>query len=446
MMNMQSSDPRTAEFNVVPESADVAIIGGGIIGACTALFLAKKGVSVVLFEKGTAGEEQSTRNLGWVRKMGRDPREIPLMLRSMQNWDELERTIEAATGFHRCGITYFLAAESDAARYQPWLKAVAEFGLDTRMLNAAEASRLAPNAAHPIAGALHTPSDGCAEPHIVTMSILHGARKFGAKVVQACAVRGLETSGGKVSEVVTEKGRTRCNAVVLAGGSWSTFFCRSLGIYLPQLKLQSQFARTRPITGGPTGCGSGPGYAYRQRLDGGYGLYIRSQYPVQITPDSFRFARQYLPTLRHEWRNLKYGIGRQTWNELLIPSKWDLDKRTVFEDVRTLRPVGNGKIVARGIANIRKAYPGMSEIVINENVSGWLDVSPDAIPVISGVDRLPGFFIASSFSGHGFGIAPGAGELMAQIVMGETPFTDITPFRHSRFIDGSPIEHWPTSF
>lgn len=436
----------SADYNVVPPSADVVIIGGGIIGASTALFLARKGVSVVLCEKGTVGEEQSGRNWGWVRKMGRDIREIPLMIRSMQIWDELNAMTGEETGFRRIGTTYFFETEAEAARYEPWLSSVRQFGIDTRVVDAAEVARYGPGATRKWAGGLRTDSDGCAEPHLATRAILKGARDHGASIVECCAVRGLETSAGRVSEVITEKGRIRCNTVVLAGGVWSTFFARSIGVHFPQLKLLSQVARTRPITGGPLGCGSGRGFGYRQRLDGGYNISMRALYPVDITPDSFRFARQFLPALKHEWKGLKLRLGKQTFREMRIPRRWALDRQTVFERFRTLRPTADSKVLDDSFANMRAIFPGMSEIVVNEKVSAWIDLAPDAIPVISAVEQLPGFHIASGFSGHGFGIGPGAGELMAQIVMGEPTSVDTKAFRHSRFIDGSPIEHWPASF
>ncbi len=443
---MENDPSDYAKFQILPEKADVVVIGGGIAGASTALALAEKGVSVVVCEKGTVGEEQSGRNWGWVRKMGRDPREIPLMVRSMEIWDGLKERTGEETGFRRCGITYFFESDDDAALYQPWMKAVEGFGLDTGFIGAAEVETVAPKSARSFTGALRTASDGCAEPHLATRAILAGAAKHGARVVEACAVRGVETAAGRVSEVITEKGRIACNAVVLAGGSWSTFFARSLGIFFPQLKLLSQVARTRPITGGPLGCGSGRGFGYRQRLDGGYNFSMRSLYPVQITPDSFRFAKKFLPALKDEWKGLKFRIGSRTFQEATFPSRWALDRPTIFERVRTLRPKADEKVLADAIANIRAAFPQMSDVVVNEKVSAWIDLAPDAIPVVSPVDTLPGFFIASGFSGHGFGIAPGAGELMAQLIMGEAPAIDPTPFRHSRFTDGSPIEHWPASF
>src|SRR5947199_8302344 len=90
----------------LPASADVVIIGGGIIGASTALFLAQRGISTVLCEKGHIAGEQSSHNWGWCRKMVRDPREIPLIIESLRLWQGMNEMVAAETGFRTCGIRY----------------------------------------------------------------------------------------------------------------------------------------------------------------------------------------------------------------------------------------------------------------------------------------------------------------------------------------------------
>ena len=178
------------DFDVVPIETEVVIVGGGIIGACTTLQLAQRGIPVVLCEKGTIGEEQSSRNWGWVRKMGRDIREMPLMISAMKMWDEMHTIIDADPGFRRRGITYFCDEEKDMAKYEPWLKAMEPFGLDTHFVNRQRVNELAPGNTRNFAGGLHTPSDGFAEPHLATRLIAEGARKLCAKIVEGCAVRG----------------------------------------------------------------------------------------------------------------------------------------------------------------------------------------------------------------------------------------------------------------
>src|SRR6266403_5086844 len=106
---------------VLPTRADVVIVGGGIIGTSAALFLAQKGVSVALCEKGHIAGEQSSRNWGWVRKMMRDPRELPLIIESLRLWQGMNETVGAETGFRTCGIMYLGESVDDLGRLEGWL-------------------------------------------------------------------------------------------------------------------------------------------------------------------------------------------------------------------------------------------------------------------------------------------------------------------------------------
>ena len=181
----------------LPARADVVIVGGGIIGTSTALFLAQKGVSAVLCEKGHIAGEQSSRNWGWCRKMVRDPREIPLVIESLRLWEGMNRTVEAETGFRTCGVMYLGETPAALARLEAWLDHAREYQLDTRVIDGAEVSKLLPGLAKPWAGALYTPSDGKAEPQKAAPAIAEAARRLGATILTQCAVRGIETAAGK---------------------------------------------------------------------------------------------------------------------------------------------------------------------------------------------------------------------------------------------------------
>src|ERR1041384_5091792 len=128
----------------LPARADVVVIGGGIIGTSTALYLAQRGVSVALCEKGHIAGEQSSRNWGWCRKMARDPRELPLIVESLRLWERMNETVEAETGFRTCGILYLGENEAALAEMAQWLDHARQYQLDTRMIGAAEVRDLLP--------------------------------------------------------------------------------------------------------------------------------------------------------------------------------------------------------------------------------------------------------------------------------------------------------------
>src|SRR5271154_2569179 len=429
-------DP-VASDEAIPARADVVIIGGGIIGTSAALFLAQRGVSVALVEKGHIAGEQSSRNWGWCRKMVRDPREIPLIIESLRLWQGMNGMVEAETGFRTCGIMYLAEKAEDLARLEGWLDYAREYQLDTRVVRGAEVERLLPGSAGSWAGALYTASDGKAEPQMAAPAIAAAARRQGATILTGCAARGLETAGGRVSAVVTEKGRIACGSAVLAGGAWSRLFCGNLGIALPQLKVLGSVMRTEKLEGGPEISASGGLFGYRKRMDGGYTVSTLGVRTIDLVPDNFRLFFDYLPAARLHWKKLRFRVGRRWIEEWRIPRRWGLDQASPFEAVRVLDPEPDQFVVDRARAATAEAFPVFRNAVVAESWGGMIDVMPDAVPVISPVESLPGFFIATGSSGHGFGIGPGAGKLVADMVAGDPTLVDPAPFRLSRFTDGS---------
>ncbi len=429
-------DP-VASDDTPPTRADVVIIGGGIIGTSAALFLAQRGVSVALCEKGHIAGEQSSRNWGWCRKMVRDPREIPLVIESLRLWEHMNETVEAETGFRTCGVMYLSNTAEELARLESWLDYAREYQLDTRVIAGAEIARLLPGSQKRWAGALYTPSDGKAEPQMAAPAIAAAARRHGATILTGCAARGIETAAGRVAAVVTEKGRIACEAAVLAGGAWSRLFCGNLGVDLPQLKVLGSVMRTAPLSGGPEISASGGLFGYRKRMDGGYTVATLGVRTIDLVPDSFRLLPQYLPSARLHWQKLRFRVGRRFAEEWRTQRRWALDGPSPFEAVRVLDPAADPYVLERARTSIAEAFPAFREVAVAQSWGGMIDVMPDAIPVISAVDRVPGFFIATGFSGHGFGIGPGAGRLVADMVGGGPTIVDPAPFRLSRFTDGS---------
>jgi glycine/D-amino acid oxidase-like deaminating enzyme len=424
----------------LPARVDVVIVGGGIIGVSTALELAERGLSVAVCEKGAIGAEQSSRNWGWVRISRRDPREVPLMAEALRLWSNLDRRVEGDTGYRRAGIIFTCAADRELANHERWNRNLEGYQLESRMIGAREFREKFPGNRMDIKGALHTAADGRAEPQKAAPAIAEAARRKGASVLTECAVRGVETSAGKVSGVVTERGRIACDAVVLAGGAWSSLFAGFHGMTLPQLKVMNSVLRTKPLEGGPEEAIWANSFAVRKRQDGGYTVASGHENIVDIVPDSFRFALSFLPAYRAEWRSLSFRLAGRFVDEARTPRRWALDKAGPFERTRVLDPVPSSKLSNRALAHLAEAFPVFRKAEIAQRWAGYIDVTPDAVPVISAVDAIPGFFIATGFSGHGFGIGPAAGRLMADLVTGQPPLVDPTNFRFSRFSDGSKIE------
>jgi glycine/D-amino acid oxidase-like deaminating enzyme len=355
----------------MPATTHVVVIGGGIIGVCTAFFLARRGVPVVLCEKGEIAGEQSSRNWGWCRKMGRDPREVPLAIEALRLWPEMNSLAGAETGFRRGGIVYLCRTPKELAKREAWQERVGKpFGLDTRLLTRDQAARALPGLAGNWAGALISPSDGRAEPAHAAPAIANAARRLGATILTRCAVRGVETRGGRIAGVMTERGTIACEAVVLAGGAWSRMFCRPLDLRLPQLKVLSSVMRTEPLQGGPEASASGFGFGLRKRLDGGYTVASWSGNVADIVPDSFRLFRDFMPALRMRRGDVRLRFGGQFFRELFQSGHWKLDQPSPFEAVRTLDPAPHQPILDQARTHVTEAFPVFHAMRVAESWGG----------------------------------------------------------------------------
>ena len=277
-----------------------SIIGGGIVGCSAAWFLARRGVSVVLCEKGRIAGEQSGRNWGWVRQQGRSPIELPLMMESLAIWKGLAAELGEDVGFTQGGCLYLAEDETELAGHAEWLPVAREHGLDTRLLTAGELAGVLQGAGSRWRGALYTASDGRAEPNRAAPAIARAARRAGATVITQCAVRGIERAGGRVSRVVTEHGVVEAPVVVCAAGAWTSMFSRSLGIAVPQLRVRATVARTAPAAQIIAGEAYSHRVAIRRRADGGYTVAHGSALEHDLGPATFRFAWKFLPAMRQE--------------------------------------------------------------------------------------------------------------------------------------------------
>ncbi|QEX24312.1 D-amino-acid oxidase [Hypericibacter adhaerens] len=421
----------------LPPQADVVIVGGGIIGTSAAFSLAQRGVNVALCEKGHIAGEQSSRNWGWCRRMGRDPRELPLSVVALRLWNEMHQLVGEDVGFRPAGILYTCDDDAAVGRRETWLKLAGDYALDTRMVAGAELERLLPGSTRKFRAALYTPSDGRAEPQKAAPAIARAAARRGATILTQCAVRGIETAAGRVSAVVTEKGRIACGSVVIAGGIWSRLLCQAQGLRLPQLAVRASVMRTAPVEGGPETAAWTPHFAFRKRLDGGYTVADGSANRYDIVPASFRYLADFFPVLKLEWKHLELRFGGRFFEEWGFSRRRSPGEISAFEKVRVMDPAPVAHQLEHARRALEQTFPVFKGVAIAQQWAGLIDALPDTVPVISPVDKLPGLFLATGFSGHGFGIGPGVGHLVADLVTGTKPVVDPSPFRYARLIDGT---------
>lgn len=417
----------------LPKQTTVVVIGAGIVGLSTALCLAEQGVPVVVIEKGRLAGEQSSRNLGWVRKVMRPPVDLPMAQLAERLWAEMPGRVGDDCGFRQAGIAYVSRTEKEQAVYETWLESVRGSGLDSRLLTPAQIADLIPGSTGSWVGGILTPSDGRAEPTMACSAIAKAAMAKGAVIVENCAVRKLVTTRGAVSGVVTEQGEISCDQVVLAGGVWSRRFLANHGVGLLTLPLVAAVLRTEPMEG-PTDCAvGGADFSFRKRLDGGYTITQRGALFAPLTLDHLLIGLKYLPTLIAQWHNLRVSFGREFFDDLALQRRWKAEQTSPFEKVRTMDPPVNQALNDEAMRNLIAAWPEFAKAKIAQQWGGMIDVTPDSMPVISKVKKLPNLTLATGFSGHGFGTGPAAGALVADMLMGNEPVIDPTPYRLDRF-------------
>lgn len=430
----------------LPDEVDVAIIGAGVAGTATAFFLAERGVKVLLCEKGRVAGEQSSRNWGWVRQQARDWRELPIMMESNRIWRGLaEKTGEADLTFTQAGCLHVIEDEKKLENFMGWYETAKQHQLDTRLLSKAEVEAAYPNVSGNFVGGFLTESDGRAEPFVAIPALARAAHRLGVTIIENCAVRTLDVEGGRLTGIVTEKGRVRCAQAVLAGGAWSTYFAANAGVKLPQLAVRSTVARTEPVPQFQTPNTNTPGLAIRRRTDGGYTVASLDLSEHFISKTSFRYFTKYINILRASSRDVRLMLGPPkgypgSWGS---PSRWTSDEETPFERMRVLNPEPSPISLRHMHDRIPKRFPELTGVKFAETWAGMIDVMPDAVPTLGETGGIGGLYIATGLSGHGFGIGPAIGRIMADVVSGRPVGHDISHFRIQRFFDGSEIVPGP---
>lgn len=419
----------------LPHAADVVVIGGGIVGVFAAYYLARRGVSVALVEKGRVGAEQSSRNWGWCRQQNRDARELPMATKSLDLWERFAADSGEDTGFRRCGLLYLSDQDAELSRWADWRESAKTFGVTTHMLSGREATAMGRATGRAWKGGVFSPSDGTADPGKAAPAVAAAVMKLGGTVHQQCAARGIELQGGRVSAVVTEAGTIKTPVVVLAAGAWASSFCHQLGIRFPQASIRSSILRMSAVAQDLPHALHTAQVSATRRNDGSYTLAISGRGRVDVTPQQLRYAPQFLPMFLARWRSLLPGglEGIRGRHETL--RRWRPDAPTPMERVRTLDPRPDLAAVRLTQRRAVELLPGLRDAKVTHAWAGYIDSTPDGVPGIGELPAVPGFILAAGFSGHGFGIGPGAGHLVADLVTGAEPIVDPIPLRPGRFND-----------
>ena len=414
----------------LPETTDVVIVGAGIAGISAAWFLNKAGLRVAVCEKGIVAGEQSSRNWGWIRQQGRDQSELPIVMESMRLWQDIADEVDTDIGYQREGSLYLCENDEELARHERFMSFAPAYGLATDYVNRKQLESLIPECPERWQSGLYTPDDGRAEPSLAVTAMAKTLVARGAHVVENCAVEQVIIENRKVTGVITEHGEIRASSVLCAGGAWSTFLLKRCGIRLPQLTVKASVARTAPAPLKFNGNASGSKISFRRRLDGGYTVASSDYLEIFPSTSHLAYLRDFLPLIKTSFAKLKLRIP-----ELTVDGN--------FKRQRILNPIPSAATIARIKARLADRVPAFKDVELVEAWSGMIDALPDVVPVLDRANPIDGLFISTGFSGHGFGIGPAAGKIMADLVQNNEVEYDLTRFRLARFSDGSKLELGP---
>lgn len=368
-------------------TADVVIIGSGIIGNSTAYYLSKKGYSVIVLEKSrNIGDGGSSRNGGGVRQSGRDPRELPLAMYAVQNlWPTLSEELE-------CDVEYVQEGNLRLGKNDAQLKILEDIvsrgraqGLVLNMIDGDQAREICPYLSGEVIGASWCPSDGHANPLKATLAYYRKARQQGVRFITDQEVVGIRKIQGRASRVVTRGGYYDAGTIVLSAGFESRDIAGSVGIDIPMTRILLET------------------------------LVTEAQPPM---------FWQMLGTASADF----YGHQSQH-GSFIFGGTSGMEAVTKHDG----RPLTSSMVTSSTCRGIIAYLPALSEAKVVRTWAGFIDVSQDWIPVISHVDEVPGLILAAGFTGHGFGIAPTAGLLLSQMAAGEPVALSIDEFRYDRF-------------
>ena len=368
-------------------SAEVIIIGSGVIGNAAAYYLSKKGHSVIVLDKSdNIGDGGSTRNGGGVRQSGRDKRELPLAMYGIKNlWPNLSKELGVEVEYYQEGNLRLGKTEDHIKILTNLANNAKGCGLDVRMISGHEAREINPYLSKEVIGASWCPTDGHANPLTTTLGYYSRARQMGARFITGEEVVEIKKVKGKARQVVTKNNVYEGEYIILAAGYESRKLAATVGIDVPMNKVLLEVLVTE----------AQPPMFYQM-----LGTATADFYGHQSKHGSFVFGG---------------SSGYEAFNK------------------------DNGKPVTSSITapcicrGIMKYFPVLKDAKIVRTWAGWIDDSVDHVPVISFVEEVSGLILACAFSGHGFGISPTVGMLLSEMVEGVETTLDISSFRYDRF-------------
>lgn len=367
------------------KQAEVAIIGGGIMGVSTAYHLAKCGLkNIVLLEKDLLAQASTGLSVGGIRQQFSHPANIRLSQKSVKVFEHFEEEFGVNIRFRQVGYLFLAQKEETWNEFLAQVQIQRQHGVQVEIYSPQEIKRRWPylNVAD-LKGGTFGPKDGYADPYLVAMGFANSSRKLGVRIEEKTKVTGIKIKSGRVQGVETSKGSVSAPYVVNVAGAWGGEVARMAGFDLPVKPFRRQVFMTKAFDA------------------------IPKPVPMIIDQDVTFYFRGEEPGIL---------MGMSDPDE---PSSFNLHTDRDFME----------RVIE---AAIHRA-PVLEKAEILRGWAGLYDITPDDNPIIGAMPGVEGFFCAIGFSGHGFQQGPAVGLLLSQLIVdGQTDF-DLKPFAHDRF-------------
>lgn len=366
---------------------DAIVLGGGLMGAASTFFLARRGVRVTLIERNRVGTGATVASFGNIRRSGRYLPQLPLAARSLQLWGQAAKLLGRDVEFRATGHLRFAFTQKAVDEMRAFAKAARPWGLDLEELEPRDFRRRFPGLGTGAVAASFSPRDGSANPRLIAPAFADAARRLGAEIVEEVGVGAINRTGSGF-EVVTSKGRYSAQVLLNAAGAWGARIAEQFGESVPIVARGPQMGVTEPL-------------------------------PYRIVPVVGVWAHDhgggYLRQV--ERGNIVFGGGAERTEVCFETGYAKADPARLPGQLRSLLPI----------------LPALEHVCVIRTWSGCEGYIGDGLPVMGRSATTPGLFHAFGFCGHGFQLGPGVGDVMAEMI--DTGRTDLSldEFRVGRF-------------
>ena len=388
------------------KTADVVVIGGGVVGTAIAYFLVNNNIDVILVEKGAIAAGTSGRGEGDVLVCDKTPGFDSRLTRLSQDlFPEMANELDYDISWTQKGSLLAIENEAEMEVAKTFCAQLAAEGLPVRILDKYEVHEDEPYLAPDIVGGMETDCDGSLNPMALAYGLVYGAKKMGARILTHTAVTDIRLDAkGCIERVVTEGEEIFTKRVVNAAGAWAPEIGKLVGLDIPIRPRQGQMLvaeRTFPV-------------ARRKVMEFGYMMakFENSDYSRNVTPEMEKYgvALVFEPT---EAQNFLIGSSRRFVG---------MDTSCQIEVLHAM--------AQRAI----RFFPVIKDIKVIRSYAGLRPFTPDHLPIISETE-IPGFYVAAGHEGDGIGLSLITGKLISQMICDEPPAIPIEPLKIGRFRD-----------